>query len=100
MFTENEWRIQEQKFRNMPFTKKETRSFNRMFFAGAVDVQPDKQGRFIIPDYLKEYAAIKRETIVVGVSNRIEIWNRKTWEEFFASSTKSFEEIAENILDI
>ncbi|NND53064.1 MAG: division/cell wall cluster transcriptional repressor MraZ [Flavobacteriaceae bacterium] len=100
MFAEDEWRSQEQKFKNMSFTKKETRSFNRMFFAGAVDVLPDKQGRFIIPPYLKDYAGIKRETIVIGVSNRIEIWNKKSWETYYADSNDSFEQISENMLDI
>ena len=56
MFTEYEWRLQEQKFRNQSFTKQESRNFNRLFFSGAVDVVPDKQGRFIIPDYLHEIA--------------------------------------------
>ncbi len=100
MFSEDEWRNQEHKFRTMSFTKKETRSFNRMFFAGAVDVMPDKQGRFIVPPYLKEYAEIKKDTVVIGVSNRIEIWSRKGWGEFYNASSESFEQIAENILDI
>jgi len=100
MFSEGEWRNQEQKFKNMSFTKKETRSFNRMFFAGALDIVPDKQGRFIIPDYLKDYANIKKETVVIGVSNRIEIWNRADWEDFFTKSNETFEQIAENILDL
>ena len=97
MFTEDEWRSQEQKFKSMSFTKKETRSFNRMFFSGAVDVAPDKQGRFIIPNYLKDYATIKRETVVIGVSNRIEIWDKKCWEDFYSKSNGSFEQIAENL---
>lgn len=100
MFTDDEWRSQEQKFKSMPFTKQETRSFNRMFFSGAVDTVPDKQGRFIIPPYLKDYAGIKRETILIGVSNRIEIWDRKSWQEFYANSSGSFEQIAENILNL
>jgi len=100
MFTEDEWRTQEQKFKAMPFTKQETRNFNRMFFSGAVDAAPDKQGRFIVPQYLKDYASIKRDTIVIGVSNRIEIWDRKSWNEFYAGSNESFEQIAENILNL
>lgn len=100
MFTEDEWRVQEQKFKTMPFTKQETRSFNRMFFSGAVDVRPDKQGRFIIPDYLKEYAAIKRDAVVVGVANRIEIWDRQVWANFYAISSESFEKIAENLINL
>ena len=100
MFAEHEWRIQEQKFKNMAFTKQEIRSFNRMFFSGAVDVVPDKQGRFIIPNYLKEYAAIRKETVVIGVSSRIEIWDQKVWSEFYGKSKDSFEQIAENLISL
>ncbi|HLF17318.1 MAG TPA: division/cell wall cluster transcriptional repressor MraZ [Candidatus Omnitrophota bacterium] len=100
MLSEDEWRSQEQKFKAMPFTKQESRRFNRMYFAGAVDVRPDKQGRFIIPDYLKEYANIKRDTIVVGVSNRIEIWDRQTWGDFYANTSGTFEQLAENLVNL
>ena len=98
MFTEEEWRVQEQKFKNMPFTKQESRSFNRLFFSGADDVRPDKQGRFIIPTYLKEYAGIKRDTVIIGISNRIEIWDKSCWTTFFNNSNESFEKIAENLV--
>ena len=97
MFSEGEWRSQEQKFKATSFTKQESRSFNRMFFAGAVDVRPDRQGRFIVPTYLKDYANIKREVIVIGVSNRIEIWDQKSWQEFYSKSSGTFEQIAENL---
>jgi MraZ protein len=100
MFSDDEWRLQEQKFKTMPFTKQESRSFNRLFFSGAIDVTPDKQGRFIIPQYLKEYAGIKKDVIVIGISNRIEIWDTQTWKEFYTNSNDSFEQIAENILNI
>ncbi len=100
MFSEEEWRVQEQRFKNASFTKQETRHFNRMFFSGAVDVVPDKQGRFIVPPYLKDYAHIKREAIVIGVSNRIEIWDSKGWEAFYTNSSESFEQTAENLLNL
>ena len=100
MFTDQEWRVQEQKFKNMSFTKQQTRSFNRMFFSGAIDVVPDKQGRFIIPPYLKEYAEIRKDTVVIGVSNRIEIWDHKIWADFHVRSRDSFEQIAENMLEL
>ena len=100
MFAEDEWRSQEAKFKNMSFTKKETRSFNRMFFSGAIDIVPDKQGRFILPSYLKEYANIKKDTIIIGVANRIEIWDKEVWSNFYRGSNDSFEQIAENMLDL
>lgn len=97
MFAEEEWKVQEQKFRNMSFTKEQSRRFNRLFFSGAADIQPDKQGRFIIPPYLKDFAAITHDTIIIGVSNRIEIWDQKTWEDFYNSSNNLFEQTAENV---
>lgn len=100
MFSAEEWRLQEQKFKNMPFTKQESRSFNRLFFSGAADVVPDKQGRFIVPQYLKDFASIKRETIVIGISNRIEIWDSKLWKDFYTNSNESFERIAENMVNL
>lgn len=99
MFSEFEWMTQEQKFKNMPFTKSESRTFNRLFFSGVAEVLPDKQGRFILPSYLKEYAEIDKETVIIGVSNRIEIWNSSKWKQSFTNSSNSFESIAENIFN-
>ena len=100
MFTEEEWRQQEKKFRSQSFTRKETRSFNRVFFSGAVDVFPDKQGRFVIPQFLKDYASIEQKVVVIGVSNRIEIWSEEKWKNFYEDSSGSFEETAENMFDL
>lgn len=100
MFSEAEWRQYEQKFRDIPFTKQDSRTFNRMFFAGAVDVIPDKQGRFIIPQYLKDFAGIKDKTVLIGVSNRIEIWDQARWQEYYAKSSQLFEQTAENVLSL
>ena len=99
MFSEAEWRLQEQKFKSVSFTKQESRSFNRLFFSGALDVIPDKQGRFIVPQYLRTYANIKKEAVIIGVSNRIEIWNQQTWQDFYSNCNDSFESIAENMLE-
>jgi MraZ protein len=99
VFTEEEWKVQESKFRSMPFTKSEYRKFNRIFFSGALDVIPDKQGRILLPAYLKEYAQIKKDVIFIGVSNRIEIWSKDLWRDFYGSSKESFEEISENLIE-
>jgi len=100
MFSEEEWRQQESKFKSLSFTKREARKFNRLFFAGAVEVVPDKQGRMLLPTYLKSYAEIKREIIFVGVSNRIEIWSRDKWNGFYNASKDSFEDIAERLMEL
>ena len=100
MFSEEEWRSQEAKFKSISFTKSQARTFNRLFFSGAVEVIADKQGRILLPQYLKDFAEIKREAVIVGVSNRIEIWAKDKWQEFYGSSRQSFEEIAEKLMDI
>ncbi len=99
MFSEEEWRSQESKFKAISFTKQQARTFNRLYFSGAVEVSPDKQGRILLPQYLKDFAQIKRDVMIVGVSNRIEIWAKDKWQEFYGSSRQSFEEIAEKLMD-
>ena len=59
LFTENEWKSQESKFKSISFTKSEARKFNRLYFSGAVQIECDKQGRILLPKYLKDYAGIK-----------------------------------------
>jgi len=100
MFSEEEWRSQENKFKAMPFTKQQARTFNRLLFSGAVEVSFDKQGRILLPQYLKDFAEIKRDVMIVGVSNRIEIWAKDYWHDFYANSRQSFEEIAEKLMDV
>lgn len=99
MFSEEEWRSQETKFKAMPFTKQESRVFNRLYFSGAVDVIPDRQGRILLPQFQKDYAQIKKDVVIVGVSNRIEIWGGEKWKEFFGTWKQSFEEIAEKLVE-
>ena len=100
MFAENEWKLQELKFKSMSFTKSEHRRFNRLYFSGACELIPDKQGRILIPSYLKEYADIKRNVYIVGVSNRIEIWSREDWKNYYSSSKEAFEEVAEKLMQL
>ena len=99
MFVEDEWKIQEQKFKSLSFTKAESRKFNRLYFSGASEMIPDKQGRILIPDYLRGYAEIKKEVYVIGVSNRIEIWSHELWEEYYAKSKDTFEDVAEKLIE-
>ncbi len=98
VFTEESWKTQEKKFRELPFTKGEARKFNRLYFSGASEVICDKQGRILIPDYLKSYAEIKTDVVIIGVSDRIEIWSKDKWTEFFESNKGNFEELAEKLI--
>jgi len=97
VFPESEWKAQESKFKEMSFTKKEVRKFSRLFFSGATETIPDKQWRILVPDYLRTHAKISKDIVIVGLSNRIEIWAKDKWEDFYNSSKENYEDIAENL---
>jgi MraZ protein len=99
MFSEEEWRSQEARLKAISFTKQQGRTFNRIYFSGAQEVSFDGQGRILLPQYLKDFAQIKKDVVLVGVSNRIEIWAKDKWEEFYKNSRQSFEEIAEKLME-
>ncbi|WP_205135628.1 division/cell wall cluster transcriptional repressor MraZ [Virgibacillus halotolerans] len=95
----DEWRNLELKLKKLPLTKKDARAFTRFFFSGAVECEVDKQGRINLPQPLRNYAVLEKECVVIGVSDRIEIWAIDKWEDYFNESEESFAEIAENLMD-
>ena len=98
-FTEEEWKSQEAKFKSLSFTKPEARKFNRLYFSGACELTVDKQGRVLIPKYLKDFAGIKHDVVIIGVSSRIEIWAKEKWKEFYEGSKDSFEDLADKLIE-
>ena len=95
----DEWEILEEKLKKLPLTKKDARAFTRFFFSGATECEVDKQGRINIPANLRAYAGLDKECVVIGVSNRIELWAKENWEAYVVESEASFAEIAENLMD-
>jgi MraZ protein len=81
----------------IPVGESATRSFVRLMLAGATDVETDKQGRILIPDYLKEYAGLDKNVIIAGIYNRLEIWDETKWNEYKKSAEKNTDEIAEQL---
>lgn len=94
----SEWELIEEKLKGLPLTKKDARAFTRFFFSGATESELDKQGRINIPAPLLQYAKLEKECVILGVSNRIEIWSKQIWEDYFSESEESFAEIAENMI--
>jgi MraZ protein len=94
----SEWELIEDKLKGLPLTKKDARAFTRFFFSGATESELDKQGRINIPAPLLQYAKLEKECVILGVSNRIEIWSKQIWEDYFTQSEESFAEIAENMI--
>lgn len=94
-----EWEVLEQKLKALPLMKSDARAFTRFFFSGATECEWDKQGRVNLPVTLRQYAKLEKDCVVLGVSNRVEIWSRDTWEQYFQQSEDTFNEIAEKLVD-
>jgi len=99
LVSQEAWEKLEDKLKSLPFTKKQARSFNRLYFSGASEIDIDIQGRITLPEYLKEFAQIQREVVIIGVADRIEIWGKDRWDKFYQENKKRFEEMAENLFE-
>ena len=82
IYPEKEWKIMSDKLSQLPDSQVEARSFSRIMLAGAMEADIDKLGRILIPDYLKTYASLKKDTVICGRSNRLEIWDETKWETY------------------
>ena len=96
-YSQNEWTNFEEKLKSLPLTNKNARDFVRFFLSGAVECEIDKQGRFLIPANLREYATLEKDAVIIGVGTRIEIWNKANWKQYSSDENISADEIAENM---
>jgi MraZ protein len=99
IFHSTVWQGLEEKLKGLSFTKGQSRAFNRMFFSGAQEIDVDGQGRVSVPDYLKEFAKIDRDIMIIGVADRIEVWGKKAWNDYYTQNAGKFEETAEGLFD-
>lgn len=83
-----------QKVNALPITDPRGRALRRVFFADAVDAEPDRQGRILIPDRLREYAGLElaAETVIVGLDRFLEVWTPERWEEANVRQMKMMDE--------
>ncbi len=86
-----------EKLNNLPFTKKNARSFARFFLSGAQEVELDKQGRILLPEPLLQYASLKKNSVIIGAGERLEIWDETKWIEFFTLEQNNMSDIAEDL---
>ncbi len=97
VYSLEEWSNLEAKLRDLPFTDKDVRIFTRFFFAGATECEVDKQGRINIPQNLREYAKFTKDVYAIGVSTRVELWDKSRWEEYSGDDNISGDEIAQKM---
>ena len=94
-----EWNNVTSKLREISFTKKDARNFGRFFLSGATECEFDKQGRIVIPSPLINYASLLKECVIIGVNDRLEIWDKSKWDEFMNTNSDNMSDIAENLFE-
>jgi MraZ protein len=99
IYPATEWEKMARKWAALPIYSADARAFSRLMLSGAMDLEIDKQGRVVIPPYLREYAGLKNEAIICGVYNRLEIWAKDKWEEYRTDTEDKAVSIAEELQD-
>lgn len=97
LFPIKEWEELAVKLKSLSLGQAGTRGLNRLMLAGAIDLEVDKLGRVLIPDYLKSYANLNKNVTVVGLGNRLEVWDEATWQDYKLETEKQIGSIAEKL---
>mgnify|MGYP003408934442 CR=1 FL=1 len=100
LYTLDEWKKLAEKLASLPISTANTRAFSRLMLAGAMDCDIDKQGRIVLPGYLKEYAKIGKKIIFAGMYSRVEIWSDELWTKYKTQTEKNSNQIAEQLGDL
>jgi MraZ protein len=87
----------EQQLAGLNSLSRESRKLERFYYSGAVEAQPDKQGRVMLPPSLLEHAGLGREVVVIGMRGRIEIWDRAAWRTQLKEVMEGAEHVAERL---
>ena len=93
----DEWSNLEARLKTLPLSSKDARAFIRFFFSGATECEVDKQGRILIPSNLRSYAVLDKDIYIIGVSTRVEIWDKVKWENYSGDENISADKIAEKM---
>lgn len=99
IYSMSEWNMLVEKLKKLPFTKKDARAFLRFFLSGAQECTFDKQGRIAIPLPLVNYASLKKECVIIGVNDRLEVWSEEKFNDFFNENEDNISDIAESLFD-
>jgi MraZ protein len=96
-YSSDEWSNLEAKLKTLPLSSRDARAFVRFFFSGATECEADKQGRVLIPQNLREYALLEKDIYIIGVSTRVEVWDKVKWENYSSDDNLSADKIAEKM---
>lgn len=99
VYSNEDWNNIINKLKELPFTNKDARIFMRMFLSGATECEIDRNGRINISTPLINYASIKKECVVIGVNDRLEIWSKEKFDNFFNENIDNYSDVAENLFN-
>lgn len=97
LFPTKEWEQLAEKLGRLPLGQQDTRAFVRLLLAGASEVETDQLGRILVPDFLKDYASLKKTVIIAGLFNKLEIWDEERWNHYKGQLEKNSDRIAEKL---
>lgn len=100
LFPKKEWTLLAEKLASLPLTDTNSRAFSRLMLAGAMEVEFDSQGRALLPAYLRIFAGLKKNAVVAGLFNRLEIWDAATWDTYKKKLEKSTDQVAKHMADL
>lgn len=100
LYTKTEWAKLAEKLAALPISQSNSRAFARLMLAGAMDVEVDKQGRMVLPEYLRQFAGLGKEVIIAGLYNRLEIWDSAKWSTYKGQTEAESGTIAERMAEL
>ena len=100
MYSQKEWTKIAKMLGELSFTKADTRGFNRFMLSGAVEVEVDGAGRILIPDFQKEFAALKSHVVLAGLNDRVEVWDEARWKSYKKRIEGQADQMAEKLGEI
>lgn len=100
VYPSEEWAKLAKKLQDLPASQVDARGFARIMLSGAVDVMLDKLGRILLPDYLKQYAGLEKEVAILGLSNRIELWDSIKWAQYKQTKEKEVGDMVSKLTDL
>lgn len=100
IFTEKEWIGFEKRMAKLPSLNNDVQAFRRFYLASAVPVRMDAQGRLLVPQELREYAHLQEEVVLLGVGEKLEVWNAGDWKKFQDHVVENFDSILATVADL
>ena len=100
VYPQTQWQKITEKVSQLPLGQADTRSFNRFFLSGAVEVEVDSVGRILVPDFLKDFAGLDSKVVFAGIYDRVEIWAENKWEDYKKRIEGQADQLAEKLGEV